>query len=47
MISAQVGMSRECIRRPSAPARDYAVVLRPLGTVRVHKWDPDGGVWRN
>lgn len=27
--------------------RDYAVVLRPLGTVRVHKWDPGAGSWSN
>lgn len=27
--------------------RDYAVVLRPLGTARVHKWNPTAGAWSN
>ncbi|MEM7412965.1 MAG: hypothetical protein AAF430_22225 [Myxococcota bacterium] len=27
--------------------RDYAVVLRPLGTARVHKWDPNASAWSN
>lgn len=27
--------------------RDYAVVLRPLGTSRLHKWDPLAGSWSN
>ena len=27
--------------------RDYAVVLRPLGTSRLHKWDPGAGAWSN
>ena len=26
--------------------RDYAVVLSPLGGVRVHSWDPGAGAWR-
>lgn len=27
--------------------RDYAVVLRPLGTSRVHRWNPSTGAWSN
>lgn len=27
--------------------RDYAVVLAPLGTVRVHAWNPSSGAWVN
>lgn len=27
--------------------RDYAVVLRPLGTSRVHRWNPATGAWSN
>lgn len=27
--------------------RDYAVVLFPLGTTRVHKWNPSAGGWSN
>lgn len=27
--------------------RDYSVVLKPLGTSRVHKWNPVGGAWSN
>ena len=27
-------------------ARDYSVVLSPLGTVHVQSWDPDAGQWR-
>lgn len=27
--------------------RDYAIVLRPLGTSRVHKWDATAGAWSN
>lgn len=27
--------------------RDYAVVLRPLGTSRVHRWRPSAGAWSN
>jgi hypothetical protein len=26
-------------------SRDYAVVLTPLGSVRVHAWNPGGGAW--
>lgn len=25
--------------------REYAIVLRPLGTARVHRWNPDAGAW--
>jgi hypothetical protein len=28
-------------------SRDYAVVLRPLGTVRVHKFPAGGTSWSN
>lgn len=28
-------------------SRDYAVVLTPLGTVRVHAWNPSSGSWMN
>jgi hypothetical protein len=27
--------------------RDYAVVLSPLGTVRVHSWEQGAGQWTN
>jgi len=27
--------------------RDYAIVLNPLGTVRVHGWNPGSGSWTN
>jgi prepilin-type N-terminal cleavage/methylation domain-containing protein len=27
--------------------RDYAVVLRPLGTSSVYRWDPAAGAWSN
>jgi prepilin-type N-terminal cleavage/methylation domain-containing protein len=27
--------------------RDYAVVLRPLGTSSVYRWDADAGAWSN
>ena len=27
-------------------ARDYAVVVSPLGGLRVHSWDRDAGQWR-
>lgn len=27
--------------------RDYAVVLQPLGAVRMHGWDPSNAVWKN
>ena len=31
----------------SSGKRDYAVVLRPLGTSRVHKWHPTASAWSN
>jgi prepilin-type N-terminal cleavage/methylation domain-containing protein len=27
--------------------RDYAVVLQPLGAVRMHGWDPSAAAWKN
>ena len=26
-------------------SRDYAIVLQPLGTARVHRWDLKAGAW--
>jgi len=28
------------------PGRDYAIVMKPLGGVRVSQWDPAAGAWR-